>query len=229
MNPTTLLSLAATAALLALTACRSTAPGPASGATIDLFNGRDLEGWGYVLKDMSVPRDAVWSVKDGILVCRGEPLGFLVSTREFTNFRLEVEYRWAPGATPGNSGLFSRIHGQLQPLPPCAETQLQHGNAGDILTLQGFKLAAGQPRYFHVDKHPVAGDIDGVKKLANAEKPAGEWNRVVVEARENTYSVWVNGQHVNEATGISAVRGPIGLQSEGGEIHFRRVRISGSP
>ncbi len=229
MNPASVLPLAATALLLTLTACQSAGTAPASNAGTDLFNGRNLEGWKHVLKDTAVPRDAVWTVRDGVLICRGEPLGFLYSTREFTNFRLEVEYRWAPGAAPGNSGIFSRIHGTFQPLPPCAETQLQHGNVGDILTLQGFKLTAGQPRYFHVDKHPVAGDIDGVRKTANAEKPAGEWNRVVIEARENTYTVWVNDQQVNQVTGIPAVRGPIGLQSEGGEIHFRRVRITGMP
>lgn len=229
MNRSVLLSFAAAAALLTLVACRTAAPRPASGNTIDLFNGRDLDGWGHVLEDKAVSRDAVWSVRDGILVCRGEPLGFLYSNRRFTNFRLEVEYRWAPGATPGNSGLFSRIHGPLQPLPQCAETQLQHGNAGDILTLQGMKLAAGQPRFFHVDKHPAAGDIDGVKKTHDAEKPAGEWNRVVVNARDGTYSVWINGRQVNTATGIPVVQGPVGLQSEGGEIHFRRVRITDIP
>jgi PII-like signaling protein len=37
--------------------------------------------------------------------------------------------------------------------------------------------------------------------------------------------VFINGVKVNEAQGAEVVRGPIGFQSEGGEIHFRTIRI----
>lgn len=196
---------------------------------MELFNGKDLTGWQHVLADASVARDKVWSVRDGILVCQGEPLGFLYSDREFTNFRLAVEYRWAPGAKPGNSGIFSRVNDFARALPRTVEVQLMHGNAGDVLTLQGMKLGADQPRYFHVAKHAVAGDIDGVKKTEDAEAAAGEWNRVEIQAQGGTYTVWVNGKQVNQATGVETLPGRIGLQSEGGEIHFRRVTITSLP
>lgn len=192
----------------------------------DLFNGRDLSGWKHVLADAAVPRDQVWTVRDGIIVCKGTPLGYLYSQRTYTNFRLEVEYRWAPGAKPGNSGLFSRINGTPRALPRCIEVQLQHQNAGDVMGLQGMKIGANQPRHFHVAKHEVAGDIDGVKKLVDAEAAPGEWNRVEVLAQGSSYTVWVNGQKVNEATQVELASGPIGLQSEGGEIHFRKVTIT---
>ncbi len=191
-----------------------------------LFNGRNLNGWTHVLADPAVPRNAVWTVRDGVLVCRGEPLGALLTERTFTDFRLLVEYRWAPGAKPGNSGIFSRVNGAPRALPRCVEVQLQHGNAGDVLTLQGMKMDSTQPRYFHVEKHAVAGDIDGAKKTENAEAEAGQWNRVEILAQGGTYMVWVNGRKVNEVTGIEPLPGPIGLQSEGGEIHFRRAEIT---
>jgi hypothetical protein len=35
----------------------------------------------------------------------------------------------------------------------------------------------------------------------------------------------VNGRKVNEASGATVRPGRIGLQSEGGEIHFRRVEL----
>ena len=216
-----------TTILLGITSCAG--PGGGSGARLELFNGRDLTGWKHVLADPSVSREKVWSVRDGVIVCQGEPVGFLYTEREFTNFRLEVEYRWPPGAKPGNSGIFSRVNDLSRAIPRCVEVQLMHGSAGDVLTLQGMKLGAEQPRYFHVAKHAVAGDIDGVKKTQDAEAAPGEWNRVEIQAQGGSYTVWVNGQKVNEAVGVERQRGPIGLQSEGGEIHFRRVVITPLP
>lgn len=218
----------ASLALTFLAACNCCSPRSRS-ATVDLFDGSTLDGWKHVLADAGVPRERVWSVREGMIVCQGTPLGYLHTVREFTSFRLRLEYRWAPGAKPGNSGIFSRINGAPRPLPRTVEVQLMHGSAGDVLTLQGMKLGAGQPRYFHVAKHELAGDIDGVKKLSDAEKAPGEWNQVEILAQADRYTVWVNGQQVNEATGVEVLPGPIGLQSEGGEIHFRRIAVTPLP
>lgn len=223
---TSLASLLAVAVLsLGLNGC-STSGSKSGNAPVELFNGRNLDGWQHVLADPAVPRDAVWSVRDGMIVCRGEPLGVLYTGASYTNFRLVLEYRWGPGRPPGNSGILTRINGPARALPRCAEVQLQHGNAGDVLGLHGLTVAAGQPRFFEVKAHPVAGDIAGVKKVADAEKPAGEWNRVELLAQGGRYTVWMNGQQINEASGVEILAGPIGLQSEGGEIHFRRVTLT---
>ncbi len=221
-------AIAVAAVMLTLTACQSVYKKNSRGE-LELFNGKDLQGWKHVLEDPSVPAEKVWTVRDGIIVCKGEPLGFLYSEKTFTNFRLLVEYRWAPGAKPGNSGIFSRIHTPYSALPACSECQLMHGNAGDVLTLQGMKMAVDQPRYFSIKAHAKAGDISGVKKLEDKEKPAGEWNQVEILALGPKYQVWVNGTLVNEVTGIEVISGPIGLQSEGGEIHFRRVNLAPLP
>jgi hypothetical protein len=217
--------LSAVTLALGLTAC-ATSPAKPGHAPVDLFNGRNLEGWQPVLAEPTVPLDAVWFVRDGMIVCQGEPLGVLYTQAAFTSFRLVVEYRWGVASQPGNSGLLTRINGPTRALPRCAEVQLQHGNAGDILGLQGMTVAAGQPRFFQIKAHKIAGDIAGVKKRADAEQPAGEWNRVEVLAQGGRYTVWVNGQQINEATGVEVSTGPIGLQSEGGEIHFRRVTLT---
>ena len=113
----------------------------------------------------------------------------------------------------------------MKPIPPAIEVQLMHGNAGDVLGLQGKKVASGQPRFFEVKKHELAGDIAGVKKLANFEKPAGEWNHVEIVAQGPRYTVRINDQLANEADGVEVVAGPVGLQSEGGVIQFRNVRL----
>jgi hypothetical protein len=222
------MSIGGLALLLAATGCNRPQQ-TAVKSPQELFNGKDLAGWTHVLEEPSVPRDAVWSVQEGILVCKGTPLGVLQTERAFQNFRLALEYRWAPGSKPGNSGILTRINGKRRPLPRCAEVQLMHGSAGDVLGLQGMTVAAGQPRFFEVKAHKVAGDIAGVKNLTDAEQPAGEWNRIEVLAEGSSYTVWMNGQQINQATGVEVIAGPLGLQSEGGEIQFRRVTLTPLP
>jgi hypothetical protein len=194
--------------------------------TVELFNGKDLAGWQQVLAEPEVKMSQVWSVENGILVCQGTPLGFLYQGPAVTNFRLVVEYRWPPGSTPGNSGIFSRLGDPLKPLPRTVECQLKHGDAGDVMGLQGKPVASDQPRFFEVKAHAVAGDIAGVRKILDAENPPGEWNRVEILAQGPSYMVWINGKLVNDAVGVEVTAGPVGVQSEGGVVHFRRVSLT---
>jgi len=212
------------AAGLTLVSCSS--PQSSADKARTLFNGKDLTGWTPVLQDPNVKPEAVWSVRDGILVCKGEPLGYLASAESYTHFRLAAEYRWAPGQTPGNSGLFGRINGPTRALPRCLEVQLKHGNAGDVLGLHGMKVSGEADRYKFIANHEVAGDINIVSRIKGAEELPGQWNRVEILVRKDQVKVWFNGKLVNEASGVELVPGPVGLQSEGGEIHFRNVRIT---
>lgn len=213
-------------ALLGLTVLVGTGgPAAAGEQATALLNGRNLDGWTHVLADAKVKREQVWSVREGMLVCTGTPIGVLYTEKDYTNFRLVVEYRWAPGAKPGNSGIMSRLQPNTGELPNTVEVQLAHGNAGDLLGLKGFPITGGQPRWFEKDS-AVAGKISGVKKSVGAEKPPGEWNRVEIEARADRYTVRINGQLVNEVSGVLVRPGRIGLQSEGGEIHFRGVSLT---
>jgi len=193
---------------------------------IELFNGKDLAGWQYVLAEPQVRMDQVWSVQDGIVTCQGKPFGFLYRGPAVTNFRLAVEYRWPPGSEPSNSGIFSRIGEPLKALPYTVEVQLKHGSAGDVLGLQGKPVAGGQPRFFEVKNHAVAGDIAGVSKLLDAENPPGQWNRVEILAQGARYQIWVNGRLVNDVNGVALSSGPVGVQSEGGPVQFRRITLT---
>ncbi len=210
-------------ALLTLTSCCCCKPGGKK--TIELFNGKDLSGWTYFVAEPT-PMESVWSVRDGVIDCKGTPVGGIYKGPNVTNFRLVVEYRWPPGAEPSNSGIFTRVNGPMKAIPMAVECQLQHGNAGDLLGLQGRKIASGQPRFFEIKAHKLAGDVAGVKKLEDAEKPPGEWNRVEILAQGPRYTVTINGKLVNEVDGVEVVPGPIGLQSEGGPIQFRRVSLT---
>ena len=65
----------------------------------------------------------------------------------------------------------------------------------------------------------------GVGKIKAAEKEPGEWNSYRILFRNGKLQLTINGEKINEATGCDVTAGKIGLQSEGAEIHFRRVRL----
>jgi hypothetical protein len=224
LRPALRLAFPALALSLAATAASPAEP-------VRLFNGKDLGGWGHFLVDPKVQMGDVWSVRDGMLVCKGEPLGFLQTTAEYTSFRLLVEWRWAPGAagrlgkTP-NSGVLLRVNGEPKPIPRAYEAQLQSGSAGDLYGFWGLPLEGDPARRRESKGNTMLGDMVGFAKAEAAEKPEGEWNVYEIVVDGPSIVVHVNGKKVNEARGAAVLPGRIGLQSEGGEIHFRRVELT---
>lgn len=200
---------------------------------ISLFNGKDLTGWSHFLVDPKVPASDVWSVRDGILICKGDPLGYLYTKAEYTSFKIVVEWRWAPGAaaklgkTP-NSGVLMRVNGEPKPkgVPRAYEAQLQAGNAGDLYGFWGMPLDGPAERKREAKGHELLGDMNGVRKTEGAEHAEGEWNTYEITLDGTSLVVFVNGKKVNEATAANVMPGHIALQSEGGEIHFRRVELT---
>jgi hypothetical protein len=183
-----------------------------------LFNGKDFDGWTFDNIDPNAKPEAVWSVSDGMLICKGRPPGVMRTAKEFANYELTVEWRWAPGAKPGNSGVL--IHAskprEMFIWPKSVEVQLAHGNAGDFWMIgEQVTVADSQPqgrRWW--------------KKGEGDEKPPGEWNIARIRCDGEKVTVWVNGKLMNEGTGLTASKGAICLQSEGSEIHFRKVELT---
>ncbi len=216
---------AAAAALLAFahpTAAEPSKKDSTEPSRIVLFNGEDLTGWKPFLVEESAEEGPVWQVRDGVLVCRGEPLGYLYTTASYKDFSLTLEWRWQ--GEPGNSGVLLRIAGEAQSfLPRCVEAQLKNGDAGDIWAFYGAALEGSRERFREIEGHESLGDFRGVGKMEAAENPPGEWNTLEITALGENLTVRVNGRVTNEANGLDVVAGPIGLQSEGGEIHFRNI------
>ena len=183
-----------------------------------LFNGKDFEGWTFDVLDPEVKPEAIWSVADGVLVCKGRPPGVIRTVKEYSDYELVVEWRWAPGTKPGNSGVL--IHAskprELFVWPKSIEVQLAHENAGDFWTIgESLTVADSQPqgrRWW--------------KKGDSHEKPPGEWNTARIRCEGKTVKVWVNDKLMNEGTGLSTDKGAICLQSELGEIQFRKVVLT---
>ena len=216
---------AVTAALVVLLAAgqfASAAEKPEGG--IDLFDGKSLAGWEHYLVEPDVKMADVWSVRDGLLVCKGEPMGYLATKKKFADFRLIVEWRWAPGKPAGNSGVLLRITGEPRALPKCVEAQLKSGSAGDIYGFHGFGVKGDAARSVSAEAEMI-GKLSGVTKIKANEKKPGEWNKYDITFSGGDLTLLVNGEKVNQATDCDPVAGKIGLQSEGGEIHFRTVRL----
>jgi hypothetical protein len=217
---------------VALAAVLSPVAATAQPKPVSLFNGQDLSGWSHFLVDPKVPAADVWSVRDGVLVCKGEPLGYLYTNTEHTSFRLVVEWRWAPGAAARlgrapNSGVLLRVNGEPKPkgIPRAYEAQLQAGSAGDLYGFWGMPIEGDADRRREAKGHELLGDMVGFRKTEGAEKPEGEWNIYEITVDGSSLVVLVNGKKVNEARGAAVIPGRIALQSEGGEVHFRRVDL----
>ena len=70
-----------------------------------LFNGQNLNGWyaDVPAMDNDPEVNSPFVVRDGLLVSLGEPRGHLITEDTFSNYRLELEYRFA--GEPGNCGV----------------------------------------------------------------------------------------------------------------------------
>jgi hypothetical protein len=202
-----------------------------------LFNGTDLTGWSADVPEADRNPDAPPSfvVRDGILVSRGKPPGHLVTDAAYRDYRLEVEYRF-PGAA-GNCGVLvhaSTPRALYEMFPRSIEVQMQSGDAGDFWCIQEDitvpDMESRRPREAGQEWGGSEGDARRILNLTDdSEKPLGEWNEMVIEARGRTITVWVNGELVNQGSGATADQGRIALQAEGTEVEFRRVEVGPLP
>lgn len=193
----------------------------------ELFDGKSLAGWDSHLDDENAKTADVWSVRDGVLVCKGQPMGYLYTTKQYENFKLKLQWRWPEGKEPGNSGVLLRISGEPHGfLVKCAEAQLKHGNAGDVWGFYGFHVSGDRNRIREVKDHKDLGNFAGVAHSINAEKEPGQWNTYEIKLIDDDLTVKINGELVNQATDLDVTPGYIGLQSEGTEIEFRNIELT---
>jgi hypothetical protein len=183
---------------------------------VRIFNGRDLSGWTAHLTEGGT-MDEVWRVEGGILICKGQPVGYLRTTDDFVNYVLKLEWRFDPVTKKaGNSGVLLRMTGQDKVWPRSVEAQLHSGNAGDFWNIGEVSMKTDPDR--------TRGR--NTRKTHVAERPVGEWNEYEIIVDGGSVVLKVNGETVNEAWDVQEIPGKICLQSEGAEIHFRNVRLS---
>ncbi|MDO8541435.1 MAG: DUF1080 domain-containing protein [Opitutaceae bacterium] len=221
---------------------------PPAGFTA-LFNGRDLSGWrggttfdhrkllamseaertAQIAKWTATMTEvnpatskAHWHVEGDELVNDGK--GAYASTlKDYGNFELRLDYKTVAGA---DSGIYLRGVPQVQIWDINQPDQAKRPDRRPRLGSGGlFNNAAGSP---------------GRDPLVAADKPFGQWNQVRVVMVGSRVSVWLNEKLVvdhalmqnfyeqklpaTERRPVPA-RGPIQLQTHGGEIRWRNINL----
>jgi len=176
---------------------------------IQLFNGRNLDGW----RENKFKHDPEWEIVDRVLTGYGGQ-GYLSSLEEFDDFELYAESRITDTAGGrGNSGVYFRCAPHIdkeQEFPPGYEAQLDHG-----------------------DENNPTGSIYALKiEGARAPMPAtkdGEWVTMRIRAVGNHLQTWVNGTPGADCRDPEHrhKKGSILLQMHHrtGRVEFREVRI----
>jgi hypothetical protein len=189
---------------------------PVFGSEVKLFNGRNVDGWRGYFRDGSTDLAQSYSVRDGVLVCKGQPIGYIQTERMYENFELIVEWRFDPEKGAGNSGVLVRVIGDDKVWPNCIEGQLQSTHAGDIWNIGEFPMKAEASR---------TNGRNTRKAHSSSEKPLGEWNQYRILMDRGHLVLEVNGVVQNVAEECLEVPGRIALQSEGAHIEFRKVAL----
>lgn len=214
------------AAGLLLWAAGAAARQPTAPGFVSLFNGKNLAGWVNVNTDPDT-----WSVKKGLLVCKGHPIGVMRSEKQYENFILHIE--WMHMEPGGNSGVF--VWSNAKPLE---RNRLPDGVEVQMLELDWPKLntrngVVPPVAYVHGELFGVGGvqtapdNPRGTrsKSIENRCLPRGVWNTYDVVAVDGTIKLSVNGKFVNGISRSTQKKGYLCLESEGAEIHFRNIRI----
>ena len=153
-----------------------------------LFNGRNLDGWRTYGE--TVPR-AAWRVEEGAIVLNADATttettgGDLITSGQFENFELELEWKISAG---GNSGIFfgvREIDGQ------------------DVAYLTGIEM-----QVLDDDRHPDGAQPETragacyalYPAVEEAVNPVGEWNAVRIRVRDAHVEHWLNGVRIVEYT-----------------------------
>ncbi|MDG2222659.1 MAG: DUF1080 domain-containing protein [Rubripirellula sp.] len=188
-----------------------------------LFNGVNFDDWVRT----NTPAKT-WTYQDGMVICSGRPIGEIRTAKMYQNFILELE--WRHMVPRGNAGVFvwaDDITSRGVPFHRGIEVQVlenaygnnrSHTTHGDIFPIHGAKMTPinghGGSRAFPTE---------------NRSNPSPEWNHYRIECRDGEISLAVNGKVVTRGKDCVPRKGYICLESEGGIVHYRNVRIRELP
>jgi len=165
-----------------------------------MFDGKTLNGW-EPLATFAAPATGDWKVANGAIVCGGRTPGWLASTRSYSDFRLQLEFR---GAATVNSGVFLRSQREGQPHVTGYELQIWDMQPAGFLT----------------------GSLVGSVKASPTKIKANEWNSFDITAKGDHFVVLLNGAKVLDVKEPKHKSGRIGFQCQADQnIEFRAIRV----
>ncbi len=181
---------------------------------VNLFNGRDLDGWVVVTQKPgggnddidtyfgdTIGKQKTFYIENGILKTTGEPLGYIRTEDVYDNFVFEVDVKFEK---LGNSGVLFHVV-QDMALPNAIECQLYYSQLGRVFPLRT-KMDGGELIHYNASK-------------------LGEWNKIQVVSEEGRVATVVNGAVVGLGANADPSTGYICLQSEGAPVEFRNIRV----
>lgn len=223
-------SLALLGALCSLISSQS-AVTPPNGFS-PLFNGKDLSGWrgGDTFdhrKYLALPPEqraeqdrkwttdmkAHWRAENDELINDGHGK-YATTEKDYGDFELLIDYKTVPLA---DSGIYLRGVPQVQ--------------IWDHTNPKEFKNGANKGSGGLWNNSPGA---PGKDPLVLADKPFGQWNKFRILMVGSRVSIWLNDQQVVDHAILEnyydrkipvPVKGPIQLQTHGGEIRWRNIFI----
>jgi hypothetical protein len=183
---------------------------------IDLFDGKTLEGW------VQRGGKADYVVEDGVIIGRtrlGTPNSFLCTSKEFSDFELELEFR--VDSERVNSGVQIRSESK-----PEYKDGRVHGYQVEIdpsprAWTGGIYDEARRGWLFTLKDKPEA---QGAFKL-------GAWNRFKIVAQADTIKTWINDVPAADLEDNKTLKGFIALQVHSTneampkEVRWRNIRI----
>lgn len=213
---------------------------------INLFNGKNLDGWIVKITGHELGENPgnIFRVEDGLLTVSYDAFddfekryGHIFVDRPFTNYRFQVEYRFIGEQIKGGAGWAFRnsgamLHGQAPEtmavkalFPNSVEFQfLAQNDKNDRVT--GSFCTPGT--YFDIKGETIK---KHVVKSSEQALPLGKWVRAEAIVKGDTMQFFINGNLVNECTNIKkddgtpVCFGSISLQAESHPVQFRNIRI----
>jgi 3-keto-disaccharide hydrolase len=189
--------------------------------TIELFDGKTLNGWeGYT---------DLWSVKDGVIVAKNkDPLKFstyLLTKDKYTDFRLTFSAKLVESEMHSGVAFWGVVKPDVSKEPDKERSKYTY--AGHLVM---FPSGWGMYDLFGRNGLPVDGAP--AKKVGKQH----DWNDIEILAQGNRVRVAVNGTAVVDWRDPQPERikeGPIGLQLHSNnvpqEIHFKGLKLETFP
>jgi hypothetical protein len=202
----------------------------------ELFNGKDLTGWKVPVGD-----NGHWSVIDGVIdydaLSEAKDDKNLWSEKEYTNFKLHVEWRFKgygdhlfplPTILPNGEYLRDKDGKIIEPPGPNSDSGILLKDVGQA-NLWCWSVGSGELWSVRNDQSLSAEVRAAAVPKENADKPVGQWNAFDITVIGDRITIVNNGITVIDNALYPGLDKPgrIGLQHHGG-INQKTGKLQGA-